>query len=300
MQGVTEVRATQHGPMPQGTLWNPFNGMTNLNSISLVLRTKGYLAKAPPFIFQKGQPAVHLLLTLDDNRVPPDRWRPNQVSTTLEAFLDPPTVWAVNPANGHAYKKIYCHDVMDAMIQAATEGAYLVSINDEAEEVWVHGVFELDSFWIGLSDVAEEGQWVWHSGEPVTYTNWNAHEKEGGNTEMKDYAISGWGGWQAVGPEDKRAPVLKEAILERAELSVKTPSREQTDAQPTGILTPPDKTIAARTYLSVSPWRTLHPSERGVWVVNPENGHTYIKIWCRSLEHAHDPRRRRRRASRCD
>ncbi len=250
---------------------------------------QGYLAKAPPFIFQKGQPEVHLLLTLDDNRVTPDRWRPNQVFTTLEAFLDPSTVWAVNPANGHAYKKIYCHDVMDAMTQAATEGAYLVSINDEAEEVWIQGVFELDSFWIGLSDVAEEGQWVWHSGEPVTYTNWNAREKEGGNTEVKDYAIYDWGGtWQAVGPVDKRAPVLKEAILERAELPVKTPSGEQTDAQPTGVLTPPDKTTAARTHRSVSPWHTLHPFERGVWAVNPENGHAYIKIWCRSLEHAHD------------
>ena len=67
---------------------------------------QGHLAKSPPFIFHKGQPEVHLLLTLNDNQAPPDKWRPHQVHTILEAFLEPPTVWAVNPINGHAYKKV--------------------------------------------------------------------------------------------------------------------------------------------------------------------------------------------------
>ena len=194
---------------------------------------QGHFAKAPPFIFHEGQPEIHLLLTLDDNRVPIDRWRPNKVLTMLEAFLDPPRVWVVNPANGHAYKRIYCHDVMDAMTRAAAEGAYLVSINDEAEDVWIQGVFEPDDFWIGLSDVAEEGQWVWNSREPVVYTNWETDEKDGGNTEMKDYAISDWGGgWQAVALGDERTHFLQEAILEKSDLPVKTRSNKQTNTQP--------------------------------------------------------------------
>ena len=119
---------------------------------------QGHFAKSLPFILHKGQPEVHLLLTFDDNRVPLDRWKPDQVFRTLEAFLEPPTTWVVNPINGHAYKRVYCPDVMDAMTQAAAEGAYLVSINDEAEEIWILGVFDPDSFWIGLSDAAEEGQ----------------------------------------------------------------------------------------------------------------------------------------------
>ena len=118
---------------------------------------QGHLAKAPPFILHKGQPQIHLLLTLNDNPVPPDRWRFNQVFTILEAFFEPLPVWVVNPINGHAYKRIRCHDVMDAMILAAAEGAYLVSINDKVEDVWLQQIFEPDSFWIGLSDVAEEG-----------------------------------------------------------------------------------------------------------------------------------------------
>ena len=247
----------------------------------------GHLAKAPPFIVHEGQPEVHLLLTLDENRVPIGRWRPDQVFTMLEAFLDPPRVWVVNPANGHAYKRIYCHDVMDAMTQADTEGAYLVSINDEAEDVWIHRIFEPDSFWMGLSDVAEEGQWVWHSGEPVGYTNWETDEKDGGNTEMKDYVISDWGGWRAVALGDEHTDFIEEAILEREDLSVKTHSSKQTDTQPTGASTFPDKT-AAQTHRSVSPWHASHPFEHGVWAVNPGNGHAYMKIWCESLKDAHD------------
>ena len=217
---------------------------------------QGHFAKVPPFILHKGQPQVPLLLTLNDNGVPADRRRPRQVFTALEAFLEPPPVWVVNPTNGHAYKKIYCPDIMDAMTLAAAENAYLVSINDAAEEAWILGVFEPDSFWIGLSDFAEEGQWVWHSGEPVTYTNWGADEQYGGNTEMNDYVISDWGDkWQAVEPGDTHTPFLKEAILESVHTSVKQ----------------------MRSF-----------SEIGVWAVNPTNGHAYKKIRCSSLDDAKD------------
>ena len=215
---------------------------------------QGHLAKAPPFILHRGQPQVHLLLTLDENRVPPDRWRVNQVFKILEGFLEPPPVWVVNPITGHAYKRIYCPDIMDAMSLAAAENAYLVSINDEAEETWILGVFDPERFWIGLSDFAKEGQWIWASGEPVTYTNWGEDEEYGGNTDANDYVISDRGNkWQAVRPGG--TPFLKEAILER----VHTPVKEMRDL-----------------------------SEIGVWAVNPANGHGYIKIWCRSLEDARD------------
>ncbi len=143
------------------------------------------------------------------------------------------------------------------MTLAAEEGAYLVSINDKVEDVWlqeIQKIFELDSFWIGLSDVAEEGQWVWHSGEPVTYTNWREHLKGMGNTEIKDYAISYFGGgWRAVG--DEHTPFRGGAILERAHTPVKQ-------------------------------MRSL--SEIGVWAVNPANGHGYIKMPCKGLEDARD------------
>ena len=86
--------------------------------------------------------------------------------------LDAKGVWVVNPGNGHAYKKIRFSGVEDAIAQAAKENAYLVAINDAAEQNWLEQVFVPHRALIGLSDVEEEGQWQWHSGEPVTYTNW--------------------------------------------------------------------------------------------------------------------------------
>ncbi len=213
---------------------------------------QGHFVKAPPFIFHKGQPEVHLLLTLDDQALP-DRGPP-QIFETLEAFLKPPPVWVVNPTNGHAYKRIYCPDIMEAMTLASAENAYLVSINDEAEEEWILEVFDPDDFWIGLSDVEAEGQWVWASGEPVTYTNWGTHEQHGGNTEMKDYVISVWGGtWEAVALGDKQTVFLNQAILEKVDLPVKEVS---------------------------------NPLEKGIWAINPENGHAYIRVRCSNLADA--------------
>ncbi len=190
----------------------------------------GLFAKAPPFILHEGQPQVHLLLTLNGNPIPLAERPPAEVPAgSLEAFLNPPSMWIVNPANGHAYKRIYCDNIADAMDQATAENAYLVSINDPAENEWLQGVFERENFWIGLSDTAEEGQWAWHSGEPVTYTGWGEHDQDIGNTEMKDYAIMlGFhnGRWVAVAPGDHHTNFTKRAVLERAELPVETSSED--------------------------------------------------------------------------
>ena len=186
----------------------------------------GLFAKAPPFILHEGQPQVHLLLRLNGNQGPLAERPPAEVpSGSLDAFLNPPSVWIVNPANGHAYKRIYCDNIADAMDQATAENAYLVSINDHAENEWLQGVFERENFWIGLSDTAEEGQWAWHSGEPVTYTDWSEQDQDSGNTEMKDYAIMlGFhnGRWVAAAPGDHHTNFTKRAVLERADLPVET------------------------------------------------------------------------------
>ena len=78
-------------------------------------------------------------------------------------FREPPAppakgVWVINPANGHAYKRIQCEDWQDAQHKAVEEGAHLVSINDEAEQHWVQVIFGGDPFWIGLTDAEKEGR----------------------------------------------------------------------------------------------------------------------------------------------
>ncbi len=199
---------------------------------TLGIEYQGLFAKAHSFILHEGQPQVHLLLTLNGNSDPLARppVRPPigpPVSAALTAFLNPPAVWIVNPANGHAYKKIHCNSIADATTQAAAENAYLVSINDEAENNWLDGIFGRERFWIGLNDAAEEGQLVWDSGEPVTYTNWGEHERAGDNTEGNDYVMFGFGGrWEMVALGSGHANFVKNAILERTDVPVETPAED--------------------------------------------------------------------------
>ena len=78
------------------------------------------------------------------------------------------SVWIVNPTTGNAYKKVQCANLQDAKDQAAKENAYLVAINDEAEQKWLEGLFKHKVFfWIGLSVPNNDGQWMWDNGQTV-------------------------------------------------------------------------------------------------------------------------------------
>ncbi len=80
--------------------------------------------------------------------------------------------WIMNPTNGHIYKRINCESREDAATKAAEENAYLVTITNEAEQIWLESVFGSDSYWIGITDIEKEGKWQWDNGEKSKYTNW--------------------------------------------------------------------------------------------------------------------------------
>ncbi|MCG9127577.1 hypothetical protein JT359_08270 [Candidatus Poribacteria bacterium] len=131
--------------------------------------------------------------------------------------------WVVNPENGHAYRKIQCRSLNDAKKQATANGAYLVAINDENEQKWLSGVFGNHIYWIGLSDEKNEGEWIWDSGEPLTYTNWGKKGRFPRSThtaEQQDAAVMTFvnGLWHAIGPNDLFYRNTKNAIIEKDEL----------------------------------------------------------------------------------
>lgn len=73
----------------------------------------------------------------------------------------------------------------DAESQAIALGGHLVTIRNQSENQRILDLFGTDQLWIGLyKDVSEN--WVWSSGEPVTYTNWFFNEpNNAGNVESR-------------------------------------------------------------------------------------------------------------------
>jgi hypothetical protein len=110
-----------------------------------------------------------------------------------------------NPATRHWYSIVSSGadgSWLNAELNAQALGGHLVTINDAAEEAWLRAVFGGQTrYWIGFSDAAAEGIWVWSSGEPVTYTNWDGGEPNNCTPppEGEDYAVINWngttGGW---------------------------------------------------------------------------------------------------------
>ena len=74
-------------------------------------------------------------------------------------------------------------------------GGNLATINNQAENDWVWNTFSggsARSLWIGFTDEAEEGNFVWTSGEQVTYTNWEP-AAPGNSGGVEHYTEMRWG-----------------------------------------------------------------------------------------------------------
>ncbi len=93
--------------------------------------------------------------------------------------------------NGHKYfRSNFNRNWPQAKDTANRLGAHLVTINSEAENNFLAG----DQAWIGLTDEAVEGTFVWVTGEPVTFTNWWPGEPNNGNGSDEDYVAGNFYG----------------------------------------------------------------------------------------------------------
>src|SRR5262245_53055532 len=86
----------------------------------------------------------------------------------------------VNPSNNHDYYLLDTASWTDSEAKALTLGGHLVTIDDADENTWVYDTFvpllPIDdgaTLWLGLNDAGQEGSFVWASGDPVTFTNWD-------------------------------------------------------------------------------------------------------------------------------
>ena len=180
---------------------------------------QGLSATAEPFWLKEGDNKEDLVFTFDSASISSDA-SDGEIEVTVEASTSSSpgdeAAWVVNPITGHAYKRIRCRSWDDANIQAVAEGAHLVTINDAAEQKWLSEIFGHRPYWIGLTDYATEGEWVWESGEPVNFTNWAPHEPQDDDWGNEDFAIMDFSGeWSDVGPNSLEWQMVRLAIIEK-------------------------------------------------------------------------------------
>ncbi len=196
----------------------------------LSLVYQGQTVSAEPIVLKPGDKTHEVVFTFDNRAASPLRARRGDFAGASASTRDArpiassslEDVWVIRPENGHAYKRTRCEDWEDAQVQAAAEGGYLVTINDEMEQKWLQTVFGGQPSWIGLNDIAQEGQWIWDNGEPVTYTNWGLQEPGDTGTEDEDYVIIGPSGkWEDFGPGHGGISLIRRALIEKENLPVK-------------------------------------------------------------------------------
>jgi hypothetical protein len=97
--------------------------------------------------------------------------------------------WIQNPTNNHYYAETEQMDWISAESLANSLGGHLVTINDEAEQIWLINTFIGDKedprWWIGLNDLNQEGLWVWSSGEAPVFEDWCNGEPNDCCTEIE-------------------------------------------------------------------------------------------------------------------
>ncbi len=205
------------------------------------VRYMDWVSNADPVLLNSGDRLDGLTFTFDSDPIVP-KPLPHKAVTTTEKptpprASEPPQkpksneVWIVNPENGHAYKKVYCKTRDDAIAQAAEEKAHLVTINNAKEQKWLSAVFGPEFYWIGLSDAKKEGKWQWHNGEPLTYQNWlpDDYFSESLDASKTDYAVITFidGKWYPVSTKSVIARMTKIAIIEKADVKIKPPSKKK-------------------------------------------------------------------------
>ena len=189
---------------------------------------QGQTVDADPILLKPGDPTHNVVFTFDGlPEEPLQARRGGFASASASTDSGAQNVWVIKPdfslqTAGHAYKKIKCENWDDARTQAAAEGAYLVTINNAAEQQWLQTVLGNQPSWIGLNDIAQEGEWRWDNGEPVTYTNWGFQEPDDSNNGDEDCVIMGPSGeWVDVNPADGQWRWIRTAIIEKETLPAK-------------------------------------------------------------------------------
>lgn len=108
----------------------------------------------------------------------------------------PGYVYMGTHGGSHYYCSIATASWHDAQLHAENIGGNLATINDASENTFLASKIPSNGrAWIGLSDAAIEGEMVWSSGEPLTYTNWYPGQPNDYNYQQDYVELLGNGQW---------------------------------------------------------------------------------------------------------
>lgn len=207
---------------------------------------QGQYVESKEILLEEGQRLDGLTLTLSGE--PQQPHKPQGVEVPVPRVRDTGRwgaawkrrregMWAINPDNRHAYKRIYSDTHEEALAQAIAQSAHLLAINDKAEQEWILGVFGKENYWIGSIGDAKEGGKKWDNGDPVTYTNWDTAQliPESDKSDEKDkktnrnltILIGVTGKWQQIREEDPVASITEKAILEKKDIIIGAPEPDE-------------------------------------------------------------------------
>ena len=89
---------------------------------------------------------------------------------------------------------------MTAKAACQADGAWLATIPNQSVQGFINSLFDgdLGTTWVGLTDQAVEGSFVWDHGEAVSYTNWYPGEPnsfDGNNEDCVCLYNGNYGTW---------------------------------------------------------------------------------------------------------
>ncbi len=203
---------------------------------------QGQTAESAEILLEQGQRLDGLSITLPNNPhkdkvaeiVKQQAIAPPEPNRMRDLFMIRRNgIWAINPANRHAYKKIHCESPEEAIEIAKAQKAHLVAINDKEEQQWILDVFSKDNYWIGYTDDGKENAVKWDNGDPFTYTNWDTDKLISDPDTSPDTVvipskrhavlIGVTGKWQRIRAHSPVASITEKAILEKKDLIIGAP-----------------------------------------------------------------------------
>ncbi len=236
-----DIKGSGKGRSSFGTRLNVDGKFThyvnNAAYYTIIIQYHNQTVKSKEILLKKGQSIDDLTLQFKDEfiipKVPVVEKRVPNVNREIIQLAHQKRregMWAINPANRHAYKKIYCQTPQEALDIAKEHDAHLLTINDKEEQQWIFDVYGEENYWIGCIDVDDKGNKLWENSEPVTFTNWDPNPllpkseapepKNSSNGKLFTVLIGVTGKWQQVRDGNAIISITNSAILEKEDLLI--------------------------------------------------------------------------------